>query len=476
MASLPPSERYAGLLAAALESESGVILPDEADRLALFRDRHNLTPEHHEATLQRLCCSSADFDTRVQRGEEVTTYLHVVAATLKEHDGSDANARLELYRSKHGIGEALHAAAMSTLAADPSRHAAPAAGARSSALSMKQEEETLAAAAVASSSGGGEDGGGSGGVGASGGTSVGELEDRLREREGENARMRVELEQATLELREMERRVVSQAQASPSGAAHVEDLQRQLDSHEETMATLHTSVSSKRERLKVVQELLDGREEELYETEEAVRVVERREQARTRELGAARAQLEATEHEMRRKQAELLRLSHVGDAGDARARTTPDWSPSLRVRGAAGRSEDGDVEARALREAAKVRSGGTSPGEDLSMADSYCARLWNVRIDELWDEVRRQRLPRSDWREFALARLVAPPEAASSFLGFASPLDALLAVDQAGRSLPVVAGTIKAFSSMRNAAVSSWQGWRSAGGERGAQGAPSGQG
>jgi hypothetical protein len=64
MASLPPSERYAGLLAAALESESGVILPDEADRLALFRDRHNLTPEHHEATLQRLCCSSADFDTR----------------------------------------------------------------------------------------------------------------------------------------------------------------------------------------------------------------------------------------------------------------------------------------------------------------------------------------------------------------------------------------------------------------------------
>ena len=49
--SQPPSERYTGLVAAALEDPAGIILPEEAARLDLFRARHRLSQQDHVAAL-----------------------------------------------------------------------------------------------------------------------------------------------------------------------------------------------------------------------------------------------------------------------------------------------------------------------------------------------------------------------------------------------------------------------------------------
>ena len=42
----------------------------------------------------------------------------------------------------------------------------------------------------------------------------------------------------------------------------------------------------------------------------------------------------------------------------------------------------------------------------LSGANGSARRLRNVRIDELWEEVRRRGVPRHEWRAFARERLV----------------------------------------------------------------------
>ena len=73
------AERYAGLLASALEDSAG-ILPDEAARLELYRARHKLSLE---SALASVSSSIAEFEARVRAGEELHTYLLVVAATLQ---------------------------------------------------------------------------------------------------------------------------------------------------------------------------------------------------------------------------------------------------------------------------------------------------------------------------------------------------------------------------------------------------------
>ena len=125
--SRPELERYIGLLAAALESEGHVILPDEAQRLELFRKRHGISADDHQHALTTLSSTDADLLLRLKQGEEVATYLHMVAQTIKENraDTVDVNSRLAAYREKHGISPALHAAAMDTLATDPSRVLTP---------------------------------------------------------------------------------------------------------------------------------------------------------------------------------------------------------------------------------------------------------------------------------------------------------------------------------------------------------------
>jgi len=114
-------ERFAGLLAAALEDAAG-ILPDEAARLELYRRRHNLSLEE---ALDMVSSNIEEYESRVQAGEELHTYLLVVAATLQQSQSQsqtqeravaqDANARLALYREVHGVSAAVHAAAMQVL-------------------------------------------------------------------------------------------------------------------------------------------------------------------------------------------------------------------------------------------------------------------------------------------------------------------------------------------------------------------------
>ena len=72
---------YFGLLARALEDEAGV-LPEEAARLKLVRDRHKITAKEHAAMLQQLGADEAEFAAKLALGDDVQTYIDVVAATL----------------------------------------------------------------------------------------------------------------------------------------------------------------------------------------------------------------------------------------------------------------------------------------------------------------------------------------------------------------------------------------------------------
>ena len=226
----------------------------------------------------------------------------------------------------------------------------------------------------------------------------------------------MELDQLEAALREMDRRVVACAEASPLRAAEVAELQKHLDAHEEASVQLQAAVAARRERLKVVQELLDGREAELYETEEAVRDFERKAHAR-RQLGAASAELSRVEGRMRARQRELMRLEDLASGGGAAARwDSPQRSrqPHALVRGRHRRRRRG---ARVARRGELRGGGGAFAGDagyvhfhtlcmGIKLAVAGHDRLQNVRIDELWEEVRWRELPRSEWRDFAHRRLL----------------------------------------------------------------------
>ena len=434
--SRPELERYIGLLAAALESEGHVILPDEAQRLELFRKRHGISADDHQHALTTLSSTDADLLLRLKQGEEVATYLHMVAQTIKENraDTVDVNSRLAAYREKHGISPALHAAAMDTLATDPSRVLTPRDSIGVGAGSVTEASAPAAAplplvGRCGVGVGGGSVGGG-GGLAVRGGAgeallqegegsaaAVARLDAQLMRKESQNAARRVELDQLEAALQEMDRRVVACAEASPLRAAEVAELQKHLDAHEEASVQLQAAVAARRERLKVVQELLDGREAELYETEEAVRDFERKGRTRAAELGAASAELSRVEGRMRARQRELMRLEDLASGGGAAAR----WDSPQRSRQpprSSAADTDADVEARALRDAAKLRGGGGPFAGDagyvhfhtlcmgIKLAVAGHDRLQNVRIDELWEEVRWRELPRSEWRDFAHRRLL----------------------------------------------------------------------
>ena len=186
-----------------------------------------------------------------------------------------------------------------------------------------------------------------------------------------------------------------------------------------------------------LQELLDEREAELYETDEAVRDFEARVLVREREtshrMGAQplrvplhvplRVPLQVREREIRtvehslgcvqatmfQMQREIGRLESISSISD----------------GATGEDDlgGGDEEARADRmlelRALKLRRAAAGPGKAYaaSAADSdyvhfhtLCLsiklslsgqpRLRNVLIDELWEEAKRLDVPMSDWRSF----------------------------------------------------------------------------
>ena len=132
---MPSRNTYAGLVAAAMAEQSG-ILPDQAARLQFYRERHAVSDAEHDEVLAAMGQTNEEYEVRCAKGDEVQMYLTVVAVTLQEAGGAGgqvAGRTLELYRERHGVSEAVHAAAMRVLGlpvAGLGSAAAPAAAAR----------------------------------------------------------------------------------------------------------------------------------------------------------------------------------------------------------------------------------------------------------------------------------------------------------------------------------------------------------
>ena len=282
-----------------------------------------------------------------------------------------------------------------------------------------------------------------------------ELRSRLKRREAANSFRMRELEELELALEHMESRVGSFAAATPVLELETTSLQATHAKNSTKVQELEARVTDLRDRLSETQMLLDEREAEVYETEEAVRTFENRERARLREIASANAQVRAVEAGMRSRQRELLRLERTRD-GEATAvwwkslHSSPgnEWSQGPLSKSHAARKprprpapgfasldndkDDGDVAALKLREerARASASGGALEKEETDFAQFHSlalgiklalagnAGLRNVGVQELWEEAKRERLPRTAWQPFLRRRLfVAPKRKSGGWLG-----------------------------------------------------------
>jgi len=517
-------ERYAGLLAASIEAKSG-IEPEEAARLQYFRERHGIGVTEHEAALDRVSSSPAEWDRLVELGEEVSTYLHVVAATRLQPDG-EGDQVLAIYRERHGISDAVHAAAMQVLGlpCPPPVAAPPSADDELSTAVMATYRKMVSQAMddevrddelqnLSSATQGllaeGEvvtpestelklfEFGAAHGVSAAFhdaavralGTDRSSLDELRKQRlerrlvvlEGKLSDKKAEIRGLEAALQASEEgqtttaimgmwRAADDEQAAGSNAAldgaaygaaltasvskqvvapaaelegdelltprtaladaglQVTALERSLGEAEEEGGRLKARMEASRSRMGAIQQLLDAREAEVYETEEAMREMEAKRTNRTRERRALLQQVKQVEALIGAKQRELVHLAALPDGvtpstiSRAARWVGAEWS-------ALDDGSDPDVEARTLRQIAKGRGGGGGSADagyvefhtvcmGVKLAMSAHPRLKNVRIDELWDEARRRTLPRSEWHAFARERLLdVPSDAAGGWVG-----------------------------------------------------------
>jgi hypothetical protein len=510
-------ERYAGLLAAALEDPSG-ILPEESARLQLYRERHNLREADHATALQRISSTNSDFEAHVALGAEVETYLHVVAAIVHEASGLHAqtdvlHTKLDMYRRRHGVSDAVHAAALQVLGLPSVGGGTQVESATpymityrkmlSSALEEQRRDSSGAGNPVLS-----HDSRSSGvqaalhkaavralgGVESQGMPRGEELAARLRQLESSNAQRTAEIEQVEAALRGSEERLQASLGESPLLAAEVARLEAAVRQAEEGGAQLRAKLDERCARVGAVQGLVDARDAEMAETADVLRQVRLEHADRCAEVAAVEERVATVEALLAQKQRELARLTALPDSHAARGTA----ALAARRRGDEG-AVDAEVDMRALREAARMRERRNGVGAEyvqfhtiamgikLSLASSEhprrqrlrnvrymrrilpsncslcsclsvqwrrpglrirpvpltfqaCARhrcgaldalpphssphgtgSWR-RIDALWEEAQRERLPRAEWHAWVRARLVVPEGASGVSDEFAGSL------------------------------------------------------
>lgn len=93
-------------------------------------------------------------------------------------------------------------------------------------------------------------------------------------------------------------------------------------------------------------------------------------------------------------------------------------------------------------------------------------RLRNVRIDDLWDAVRSERIDRTEWREFATKRLLRP-STASVRMDLAGALESLVPLEHADRLKGTAAavqraceGTVDSALAALNGGLNEWKQWQ----------------
>jgi len=267
------------------------------------------------------------------------------------------------------------------------------------------------------------------------------LEARLHQLELDNAQRRLEIDHVGTALGGLEQHAEAAGTLVLHAAAssEVSRLERQVASHEADAASVRVTLSARQGKLVAVQELLDAHEAELYETEEAVRVLEDREVARSRELLGTREQLRRTEARLAMRQREAARAAGMADGVGLSI-----WNPFVDApdsKGGRGDYEDGDEDADALaRSLRTAKVGQVDPAETgytqfhtLCMGIKLAAGpantfVRNLRIDVMWDEVTRQGVPRSEWRNFVHTYLLHAPRPAKPVPGIVETLVASASV------------------------------------------------
>jgi NAD(P)-dependent dehydrogenase (short-subunit alcohol dehydrogenase family) len=157
------------------------------------------------------------------------------------------------------------------------------------------------------------------------------------------------------------------------------------------------------------------------QAEEVARESEGRRRARTSERRLVEERLKSCEARLHAHWREHVHLSAL-----------PDFQPASTLTNAArwvgvgrfGDEPDADVDASTMRQRAKGRE--KRHGADAGYVEFHTAcmgvklsmskhpRLRNVRIDELWEEVQQQSIPRHEWHAFVRARLLDDPDAVVS--------------------------------------------------------------
>ena len=107
-------EVYAGLLAAVLEDD--MITPEENDRLAAYRAKHAISQAQHNAALEELGWSLSMYSSKLLQGSELDAYTHVLQRILEDDRvDPEEEERLEAYRTRHNVTQAMHRLALETL-------------------------------------------------------------------------------------------------------------------------------------------------------------------------------------------------------------------------------------------------------------------------------------------------------------------------------------------------------------------------
>jgi len=105
---------YAGLLAAVLEDD--LITPEEHERLNGYRAKHNISQAQHNKALEDVGWSVSMYSAKLRLGSELDAYTHVLHGVLSDDRvDPEEEERLEAYRAKHGITQAMHKVALESL-------------------------------------------------------------------------------------------------------------------------------------------------------------------------------------------------------------------------------------------------------------------------------------------------------------------------------------------------------------------------
>ncbi len=436
---------YSGQLAASLDG--GELGADEADRLERYRTRHGITHAEHRDALVSIGWDVAQYEAAVAAAAELDAYCGLVEAAVSGGRVPEAEAtRLDAYRTKHGVTAAMHASALAKLSLRPESYGARPAVARSAdvveeyaALLRRELDAPHAADDVElrvleyRASAGVDDACHEAALRLLGlradeyeARRVANLGERLlaqREANGAAHASLVELEDALKEARAVERAATDGGGAAAL-SAEAEALDEALAASAAELASLRQQMGAREARLGVVQEMLDAREAQLYEAEEAVRAEESLLAERAREKKALQAkldELDARAAAQRRALGLLVAESETGSAGARPAAPDDAELAELVQRAELARRERADY----------VAFHTVCMGTKLALAPD-AARLRNVRIDELWTEAQRRRIPPADWRPFIRQRLVRPTANAHG-ASLARPAHALRAVgDEVG--------------------------------------------